>query len=355
MPRPDLNAMTQWITAAAIAHPTRLDLEVAARTGLGIRAARRALARLVKLQWLVREGSPRRPLHRPGLLRQVVKRYALAGLQEDAPWQADFAPHFDWPASVNRMVQHAFCELLNNAIDHSGGTAVTVSLRQTAGHAQLLVSDNGCGLFRNLQDHFAIESPPLAMLELSKGKLTSQPQRHSGQGLFFTAQLAEVFDLHANDASFQRRAWEGNGWCRQTALKHPGTSVYASFALDTRRTLEAVRMAASFDGTGIAFERTVVPLRLLTSAAVGLESRSQARRVGARLGDFARAELDFSGIGAIGHAFADELLRVLPAHTTMAELMPVNMSPAVEAMVRAVQGSATGRVTLPGTSLPASC
>jgi signal transduction histidine kinase len=45
------------------------------------------------------------------------------------------------------MAQHAFTELLNNAIDHSGGTQVTVSMRQTPLHLQLLVSDDGCGLF----------------------------------------------------------------------------------------------------------------------------------------------------------------------------------------------------------------
>jgi anti-sigma regulatory factor (Ser/Thr protein kinase) len=36
------------------------------------------------------------------------------------------------------------------------------------------------------------------MLELSKGKLTSEPDRHNGRGLFFTSRLADVFDLHAN-------------------------------------------------------------------------------------------------------------------------------------------------------------
>ena len=339
MSRLNLNALTQWVTAAAIRHPNRLDAELAAHAQVSLRTARCALKRLAELNWLANTGSPRRPSYRPGLLRQVVHRYALAGLEEDTPWQLDFAPFFALPPAVNRMVQHAFSELLNNAIDHSGGSHVTVSLRQTASHVQLLVSDNGCGLFQNIAQAFAIDSPQLAMLELSKGKLTSQPQRHSGHGLFFTSRLAEVFDLHANAAAFQKRAWDGQGWHERRALKHEGTSVYASFALDTPRTLEAVRKAHSLDGLGAGFERTVVPLRMLTSVVTGLESRAQARRVGSRLSEFQRVELDFSGVADVGHAFADELLRVLACNAPAVELVPMNMSPAVAAMVRSVSVS----------------
>ena len=336
-----LNAITQWISAAALQHPGRLDAEVAARTGLGLRSARRMLARLVELNWLVREGSRRRPRWRPGLLRQVVRRYELCGLEEDLPWALDFAPFFDLPAHLGRLVQHTFCELLNNAIDHSSGSQVTVSLRQTASQVQLLVCDNGVGVFGRIAQDFAIADPSLAMLELSKGKLTSQPQRHSGQGLFFTSRLADVFDLHANAVAFQRRAWDERGWRPQPrALKETGTSVYAAFALDTPRTLESVRQPYSADGGGMDFARTVVPLHLIASEQVGLESRAQARRVHARLAEFARAELDFAGVPTIGQAFADELFRVAAPTRPGLELVPVNMSSAVAAMVAGVARAA---------------
>ena len=340
MARLNLNVLTQWITAAAIQHPTRLDAELAERTGTSLRTARRALARLVELNWLERTGTPRRPEYKPGLLRQVVRRYALAGLEEDLPWANDFAPYFALPASVNRMVQHTFCELLNNAIDHSGGTHVTVSLRQTAGHAQLLISDDGRGVFEQIAQTFSIANPALAMLELSKGKLTSQPQRHTGQGLFFASRLADVFDLHANAAAFQQRSWDERGWRTQRALKHTGTSVYASFALDTTRTLDAVRQQYSADGVGAAFERTVVPLRLITSDVIGLDSRAQARRAGARLGEFRRAEIDFGGVEQVSHAFVDELFRVMARAQPGVDIVPLNMSPAVATLIASVRDEA---------------
>jgi anti-sigma regulatory factor (Ser/Thr protein kinase) len=340
MARLDLNALTLWITAAALRHPGDLAAQVAERLGVTRRTANKSLQRLVEMQWLVREGTRSRPSFRPGQLRQVVQRYPLAGLEEDIPWSRDFAPFFSLPHEVQRMAQHAFCELLNNAIDHSAGTQVTVSLRQTPSHLQLLVSDDGRGVFDKIHEAFALADPTLAMLELSKGKLTTQPERHTGRGLFFTSKLADVFDLHANEQAFQRREWDGGGWLPGRALKRQGTSVYAAFALDTSRTLESVLRAYSADGESLGFERTVVPLRLITSTLAGLESRAQARRVAARLHEFRRAEVDFSGVPHIGHGFADELFRVFAGQQPAFELVPVNMSPAVATMVDSIRRAA---------------
>lgn len=339
MARLDVHTLCLWITAAAADHPNDLARHVASRTGVTRATANRALQRLVALQWLNSTGTPRRPHHTPGLLRQVVQQYSLEGLQEDVPWSRDFAPYFTLPASVRQMTQHAFVELLNNAIDHSNGTQVTVSLRQTPSHVQLLVSDNGRGVFDKIGSAFDITDPTLAMFELSKGKLTSAADRHSGRGLFFTSKLADMFDLHANAVAFQQRGWENtSGWRPGRALKHQGTSVYAAIALDTPRTLASVLNQWSLDGDGVGFERTVVPVKMMTSDAVGLESRAQARRVASRLEAFRQAQIDFAGIDRIGHGFADELFRVQPNGQPLLNLLPVNMSPAVAAMVASVRG-----------------
>lgn len=336
MARIDLTALTTWITAAATDHPAVLPDMLAELTGVRRDTAVRRLRQLIDLQWLTRAGSGRGLRYGPGLLRQIVRHYAIDGLGEDLPWARDFAPYFALPANVQRLTQHAFGELLNNAIDHSDGSGVTVSLRQTPSHVQLLVSDDGRGVFDKICHTFALPDPQAAMLELSKGKLTTQPERHTGHGLYFTSRLADVLDLHANEHAFQHRGWEGNGWRSGRPMTRQGTSVYASIALDTPRTLESVMHAHSLDGAGVGFERTAVPLQLAVTSQVGLESRAQARQVAARLTRFRLAELDFSGIPHIGHSFADELFRVLPRHQPTLNLAPINMSPAVAAMVDSV-------------------
>ncbi len=337
MARLDLNALTLYITEAALQHPQGLAAHVAGRTQLSLGTVRKALKRLTDLGWLQRTGTQRSAGYRPGLLRQVVKRYALAGLQEDQPWSRDFAPCFDLPAPVARIAQHLFCELLNNAIDHSGGTSVTVSLRQTPSHLQLLVSDNGCGIFQHLSQSFALDDPALAMLEISKGKLTSQPTRHAGRGLFFTSRLADVFDLHANNTAFQHRLWDGGGWHPGRPFNRQGTSAYAAVSLDTPRTLEGVLQAHSLDGASFGFERTEVRLRLMASSLSALATRAQARRVAARLQQFRRADIDFDGIDSIGHSFADELFRVLTPELAEVDLVPINMTPVVAAMIESIR------------------
>ncbi|RZK99688.1 MAG: DUF4325 domain-containing protein [Rubrivivax sp.] len=335
MSRLNLHHMMGWITAAAVAHPHDLITHVAERAQASRPAARKAVARLVEAGWLVRAGSASRPVYRPGLLRQVVASYPLQGLVEDVPWERDFRPNFVLPPHVQRMAQHVFNEILNNAIDHSGGSTVTVSLRQTPNHVQLLVSDDGRGLFDRIRESFAIDDAQHAMLELSKGKLTSLPDRHTGRGLFFSAQLTDVFEVHANGSNFQRRGWDGGGWHCGKPLARQGTSVYASIALDTDRTLDSVLNAWSADHQGIAFDRTRVPLRLLLSSNTALDSRSQARRAAARLQQFSHARIDFSGVTDIGHSFADELFRVFAGQHPELQLVAENMSPKVANLVHA--------------------
>lgn len=340
MARIDPVSVTRWITAAAVQHGDALPAHLMQRLQISRRQAGLLLRRLEALQWLRSCGTPRAPRHVPGPLRQVVRRYALAGLQEDQPWRQDFAPCFALPPAVQAMAQHAFTELLNNAVDHSCGTQVTVSMRQTPLQLQLLVSDDGVGLFRRVAEHFDLAEPAVAMLELAKGKLTSDPARHCGHGLFFTAQLADVFDLHANTAAFQRRGWDGGRWHSQRPVTQAGTSIYLAIALDTPRTLEQVLHAHSADGASYGFDRTRVPLGLLLAPGTRqLSSRAEARRVLARLERFTIAEIDFSGVEQIAHGFADEMFRVQPPLHPRLQVQPVGMNARVAAMLEAVRAA----------------
>lgn len=335
LPMP-LNTATTWITEVALRCPQGLRDEVAQRLQMSPVAAGRLLQRLVDLQWLQRSGSPRRPAWQPGAMRQVVRRYALAGLHEDQPWAQDFLPCFVLPDGVAQMAQHAFTELLNNAIAHSGGSSVTVSMRQTPQQLQLLVSDNGRGIFDAIGETFQITDPAQAMLELAKGKLSTRPDGHNGRGLFFTARLADVIDLHANAQAFQQRDWQREQWHRTRPACREGSAVYVAFNLDTERRLDAVLRRYSLDGQGYGFERTVVPLQLATGPQCALASRAQAQRVALRLQRFRRVELDFDGLAEVGHGFADELLRVFAHQHPGVDLVPVNMAPRVAAMVDSV-------------------
>lgn len=328
-----LKELKAQITAKAVANPTHLCAELAAHFGVSRSTMGKWLRKLMEEGWITREGRSH-PVYRPALLRDVSRGYALAGLDEQAPWERDFAPCFDLPPNLLRLAHHAFTELLNNAIDHSGGSRVSISMRQNRTHLHLLIRDDGCGVFARIQEAFAIDTPQQALLELSKGKLTSQPEFHTGRGLFFTSRLFDVFDLYANHLTYQHSHWQRREWLRANPLAVQGTAIFMSIALDATRTLDEVFAAHSRGSDDLSFARTGVALRLALGAEdQGLESRAQGKRIAHRLETFEEVDLDFDGIDAIGQGFADELFRVFARQHPQVQLRARNMNAQVSAMV----------------------
>jgi hypothetical protein len=147
--------------------------------------------------------------------------------------------------------------------------------------------------------------------------------------------------LHANAAAFQCCAWGRRSWKSRRPASRSGTSVYVAITLDTARTLDEVLRQHSSSGQGYGFERTSVPLHLITGQQAGamLASRADAQRAVHRLQDFAHAEIDFTGIGHVGHGFADEMFRVFAQQQAGLELHPIGMAAQVAAMVGSVRES----------------
>ena len=309
MARLDFASLTRTITADAMAHPTDLAPMLAQRHAVTRATASRQLKRLVDLGWLVRSGG-NRPRYEPGLQREVTTDYAIAGLDEHSPWIRDIHPKLALKPDVARLAQHVFGELLNNAIDHAGATTVTVSVRQTPTHLHLLISDDGLGVFKQLAHKAGLPDAQRAALELAKGRLTTQPQCHGGRGLFFVARMVDAMNLQSDGQVLQWRRQAESVRFLAHPLKHTGTTVFVSLALDsTLRPAETYSAFGSADAP-LDFSRTHVPLRLLTDGGHALDSRAQARWVVSRLELFATAELDFEGVEEIGPSFIDEVFRV---------------------------------------------
>jgi hypothetical protein len=70
-----------------------------------------------------------------------------------------------------------------------------------------------------------------------------------------------------------------------------------------------------------------------------LVSRSQAKRLLARVDRFRTVVLDFAGVDAIGQAFADEVFRVHANQHPEATLVEVNATPPVMRMVNRAPGA----------------
>jgi hypothetical protein len=222
--------------------------------------------------------------------------------------------------------------MINNAIDHSGAAEVTVEVSRNALWTEVRVIDDGEGIFLKIQRALGLLEPRESILELVKGKLTTAPTHHSGEGIFFTSRALDGFEIESHRLRFVHRPGTPDVILDQTG-DTPGTRVHMRLANESPRILRDVFRAYT-DPEEYTFDRTVVPLRLAQYEGENLVSRSQAKRVANRFERFKRVELDFSGIHDIGQAFADELFRVFAnAHPDII-ITPLNTEPAVAGMIR---------------------
>jgi anti-sigma regulatory factor (Ser/Thr protein kinase) len=265
--------------------------------------------------------------------------YSTDGLAEDRVWTEMSEPGSvpaDLPRDPKAVLHYALTELVNNAIDHSGAPEASVKLARTGETVALEVRDRGIGIFTHIRDKFDLANELEALQELSKGKTTTMPSRHSGEGIFFTSKAANRFEIASGALRWiidNRRDDMAVG-----SIDPPvrGTTVRVEVDVDDSRNLAQVFSEYTED---FEFSRTRTIIRLF---AIGIEfvSRSQAKRLVHGLEKFREVVLDFDGVDLVGQGFADEVFRVWKNEHPDVELIPTGMTDAVAFMVeRAVRGA----------------
>jgi len=206
----------------------------------------------------------------------------------------------------------------------------------------MMIHDNGVGIFEKIKNDFNLEDRRHAILELSKGKLTSDSSRHSGEGIFFTSRMFSSFIISSLDYAFVKLDTTTREYLleiEQPEKETPGTRVILRLSTNVSYTPKEIFDRYSDDDQ--RFSKTVVPLKLAKYEGEQLVSRSQARRILSRLERFSEVVLDFEGISEIGQGFADEMFRVYPSEHPEVHLFPTKAGQAVQDMIRHVNANAT--------------
>jgi anti-sigma regulatory factor (Ser/Thr protein kinase) len=240
----------------------------------------------------------------------------------------------DVPHNVGRIVDYGFTEILNNAIEHSRSATITVHLERTERAIGFSVIDRGIGIFRNIKESHGLESEIEAIQFLLKGKQTTDPKHHSGEGLFFSSRVASLLQIKSSNyrLTFDNRLPD----VLVADIKGvKGTRV--EFWVDLATTVDLTEVFNRYTGEALTFDRTEVRVALYKLDSEYL-SRSQARRVLAGLEKFSHIVLDFEHVLSIGQAFADELFRVWKNDHPGVTLEPINVPGSVLAMIRHVTG-----------------
>ncbi|MFH1009493.1 MAG: DUF4325 domain-containing protein [Candidatus Latescibacterota bacterium] len=223
--------------------------------------------------------------------------------------------------------------MVNNAIDHSNGTELSVSIEKNAFQTEIFIHDDGVGIFRKIKEECRLEDERHAVLELAKGKLTTDPERHTGEGIFFTSRMLDRFAILSGDVYFTHKFGEEEDWISQLEKPYTGTAVFMYPANGSPQTTKDVfdRFASADEDYG--FNKTVVPVRMVRHGTEELVSRSQAKRLRARVDRFSIVIFDFVGIESIGQAFADEIFRVFEGNHPLIRILHTHTSQAVAQMI----------------------
>jgi anti-sigma regulatory factor (Ser/Thr protein kinase)/biotin operon repressor len=328
----------QFILTNIEKHPKDIAALTAQEFSITRQAVNKHIQRLVEQKSIVVEGSTRSKVYQLYPSVEWIKKYDLKNkLEEDIVWDSDIKPLIvDLPKNVKDIWLYGFTEMLNNAIDHSSGTEVIIGVQKTAVNTKITVGDDGEGIFNKIQRELNLNDERHAVLELAKGKLTTDPDRHSGQGIFFTSRMFDEFIIISGNIYFSHQFNQEEDWILEASSSKSGTFVTLKLNNDTSRTSKKVFDNFS-SGEDYEFTKTVVPVHLAQYGEEKLVSRSQAKRLLTGLDKFKVVVLDFSGVEAIGQAFADEVFRVFKKQHPEMELVSLYASKEVEQMIRRAQ------------------
>lgn len=320
-----------------------LSAAIAERFGVTRQAAHGHLSRLVRNAELIAEGKTRNRSYR--LPSKTLAEFTLpigSEWPEDRVWRERIAPVLKaLPDSAMSIWHYAFTEMFNNAIDHSRGTGIFVGVAQKGYTTNIVVHDNGEGIFRKIKRELDLPDERSSILELAKGKLTTDPKRHTGEGIFFTSRALDYFAISSGDLYFSHDQDYPKDYLTDSSPTEPGTDVWLQLDNRSERQLRKVFDEFAAEDGDFEFSKTVVGLDLARHEGEELISRSQAKRLVARFEKFKEVVLDFERIRTIGQAFADEVFRVFALEHPGTKLVAIRMNEEVTKMVSRAQAGAS--------------
>lgn len=333
-----MNKISDFIIRNIDNHPYDIARVVAEQFKISVQAVNKHIKKLILNDIVGTIGNTR---GRKYFLIQKIYRFTYSitnTLSESDVWTNDISPHMSSKNNVRKIWNYGFCEMFNNAIEHSKGTDIKVIVAQDVIKTQIIIIDNGIGIFKNIQNKFNLSNEHESILELSKGKLTTDSTKHPGEGVFFTSRVFDKFFImsdgivftHNNDSDYLF----DNEYSKDIVN---GTLVVLELNNDSSRELKDV--FDKFIGEDYGFDKTIIPIELAKYGDENLVSRSQARRILNRVNLFKHVILDFNNVSQIGQAFADEIFRVFAQEHKNIKFEYINASDDVKKMISHVMVS----------------
>ncbi len=254
-------------------------------------------------------------------------------LEEDRVWSKYVKPMIlKYPENIQRIIAYGFTEIYNNAIDHSGGSVIYTKIEVIGEKIEITIMDNGVGIFKKIKDALKLDSIRESILHLSKGKFTTDPANHSGEGIFFTSRVFDRFSILSSDMyySFENEDWFLSGEKNENF----GQGTFIKMIISVNSTKTTKEVMDKYTDQEIGFGKTIVAVALSSDPNDPHVSRSQAKRLIMGLDKFKTIILDFKNVASVGQAFVDEVFRVFKNENPNINIKYVNANEEVDSMIK---------------------
>ncbi len=320
-------------------HPNDIAHHISQIFSISRQAVNKHLKKMVDEGWLESSGSTRKKTYKLGPLREHKN---VVELNKDTSEHNVYAREFEWVVdgiakNIEDIVFYGFTEILNNAIDHSQGSFSGISIKRDKQSIMIVITDNGEGIFRRITRLKKLNDEKQAILELHKGKLTTDPENHSGQGIFFTSKMFDEFYIVSHGLFFNHNHERDLDILTDNDFieDDTGTIVVMKIALNSERTdKEIFDEFSGGEEDDYAFNKTIIPVDMARINKENLVSRSQAKRLLARIENFEYVFFDFENVDSIGQAFADEIFRVYRSRHLHITIAYQNTNESVLSMIK---------------------
>lgn len=329
------NAIKTFLLKHVKQHPQDIVAVTAEHFNVTRTTVHRHLSTLLRENKLIKSGSTRQTKYFLPSMLTYEKNYQISStLSEFSVYTEDF--NFistSLSENVEDILSYGFTEIFNNAKDHSHGNSINVKIEWKGNNLILIISDNGIGVFRSIHDYFHLTDIRESVVQLSKGKVTTDPSQHTGEGIFFSSRAFNVFEIFANGLCYIRDNNNEDWSFKSLENKTTGTIIRMTLNKDTTVFLTDIFKRYQ-DEDSLAFTKTDILIQLAQFKEETLMSRSQAKRITFNLEKFEHVTLDFKDIRLVGQGFVDEIFRVYANAHPQIHFEYINANPDVNFMIR---------------------
>ena len=209
------------------------------------------------------------------------------------------------------ICRYVFTEIFNNAIDHSSSPRIDVVVRFENYSLSMKIRDYGVGIFKRIANELGLNSESDAITWLIPGKTTTQKERHTGEGIFFSSKASREMMIKSHKLALHFDNYGQEAWVEKLKGYIKGTAVAFVVPYNMRKRLSDIFEIYAPYRYDFNFQISRVVVTILGKKLI---SRSQAKRlVQPIIGKFKEVIFDFKKVEMVGQGFLDELLRVFPS------------------------------------------